>query len=65
VLFVAADRVEEVLATAHEIWRTEREQARRILAGQTLREQTTTPAARRRRVEHLRHLRETGGAIEE
>jgi regulator of RNase E activity RraA len=30
VLFVAAGRAEEVLATAHQIWQTERDQARRI-----------------------------------
>jgi 3-hydroxyisobutyrate dehydrogenase-like beta-hydroxyacid dehydrogenase len=40
VLFVAAERAEEVLATAHQIWQTEREQARRIRAGETLRRQT-------------------------
>src|SRR5580692_10531360 len=40
VLFVAAERAEEVLATAHQIWQTERDQARRIRDGQTLRQQT-------------------------
>ncbi|MGH6656369.1 MAG: RraA family protein, partial [Actinocrinis sp.] len=40
VLFVPAERIEEVLATARRIWDTEREQARRIRAGETLRDQT-------------------------
>src|SRR6266705_1704107 len=40
VLFVAAERAEEVLAVAHQIWQTEREQARKIQAGETLRQQT-------------------------
>jgi regulator of RNase E activity RraA len=40
VLFVIAERAEEVLATAQQIWRTEREQARRIRSGQSLRQQT-------------------------
>jgi 4-hydroxy-4-methyl-2-oxoglutarate aldolase len=39
VLFVAAERAEEVLVTAHQIWQTGREQARRIRAGETLRQQ--------------------------
>jgi 4-hydroxy-4-methyl-2-oxoglutarate aldolase len=40
VLFVAAERVEEVLAAAQKIWQTEREQAVKIRAGETLRRQT-------------------------
>src|ERR1700689_5147671 len=40
VLFVASDQAAQVLATALEIRQTEREQARRILAGETLRRQT-------------------------
>src|ERR687887_221914 len=40
VLFVAAGRVEEVLEAARQIWQKEREQARRLQAGETLREQT-------------------------
>ena len=39
-MFVAADRVDEVLATAREIWQKEREQAVKIRAGETLRVQT-------------------------
>src|SRR3984957_20118156 len=40
VLFVAAARAEKVLATAHQIWQTEREQAPKIRSGETLRQQT-------------------------
>jgi 4-hydroxy-4-methyl-2-oxoglutarate aldolase len=70
VLFVAAGRAEEVLATAHQIWRTEREQARRIRAGETLRRQTAFDDYLARRVAEpsytfRRHLRRIGGAIEE
>jgi regulator of RNase E activity RraA len=70
VLFVTAERTAEVLATAHEIWQTEREQARKIRSGQSLRQQTdfddylaqraTDPSYTFRR-----HLRRIGGAIEE
>ncbi|MEU2391139.1 RraA family protein [Streptomyces sp. NPDC007369] len=70
VLFVAADRVEEVLDAARRIRDTEREQARRIRSGDTLRRQTAfadylvlreaDPAYTFRR-----HLRRIGGAIEE
>ncbi|MEW2415501.1 RraA family protein [Streptomyces sp. NPDC046866] len=70
VLFVGAARVEEVLETALRISETEREQARRIRAGETLRHQTAfedylvlreaDPSYTFRR-----HLRRTGGAIEE
>ncbi len=70
VLFVAAERVEEVLATAHQIWQTEREQANRIRAGQTLRQQTAFDDYLARRAADpsytfRRHLRRIGGAIEE
>jgi 4-hydroxy-4-methyl-2-oxoglutarate aldolase len=70
VLFVAAGRAEEVLATAHQIWRTEREQARRIRAGATLRQQTAFDDYLARRAADpsytfRRHLRRIGGAIEE
>lgn len=40
VVFVAAEQVGEVLATAHQIWQTEREQAHRIRSSETLRPQT-------------------------
>ncbi|MET9954824.1 RraA family protein [Streptomyces sp. NPDC006339] len=70
VLFVAADRVDTVLDTAETIFRTERNQARRIRAGETLREQTRFDAYLRRRAEDpeytfRQHLRGIGGAIEE
>jgi 4-hydroxy-4-methyl-2-oxoglutarate aldolase len=70
VLFVAAVRVEEVLATARQIWQTEREQGRRIRAGETLRRQTAFDDYLARRdadpsYTFRRHLRRVGGAIEE
>jgi 4-hydroxy-4-methyl-2-oxoglutarate aldolase len=70
VLFVAAERAEEVLATAQRIWQTEREQARRIRAGETLRRQTAFDDYLARRAADpsytfRRHLRRIGGAIEE
>ncbi len=40
VVFVAAERAGQVLVTAHQIWQTERDQASRIRAGQTLHRQT-------------------------
>ncbi|MGH3937618.1 MAG: hypothetical protein ACRDTG_03140 [Pseudonocardiaceae bacterium] len=54
-LFVAAERVDEVLATAHQIWQTECEQARRIRSSETLRQQTAFNdyLTRRRPVVHL------------
>lgn len=70
VLFVAAERAEEVLAAAHQIWQTEREQARRIRAGETLRQQTAFDDYLARRSANpsytfRQHLRRIGGAIEE
>jgi 4-hydroxy-4-methyl-2-oxoglutarate aldolase len=70
VLFVASERTEEVLATAHEIRQTEREQARRMRAGETLRQQTAFDEYLTRRAADpsytfRRHLRGIGGAIEE
>jgi 4-hydroxy-4-methyl-2-oxoglutarate aldolase len=70
VLFVAAGRVDEVLAAARQIWETEREQARRMRAGETLRAQTAFDdylAQRAADPSHTfrRHLRQIGGAIEE
>ena len=41
VVFIASDQAGEVLATARQIARAERDQARKIQAGQTLRQQTT------------------------
>jgi 4-hydroxy-4-methyl-2-oxoglutarate aldolase len=70
VLFVAAERAEQVLVTAHQIWQTERDQARRIREGQTLRQQTAFDDYLARRAADpsytfRRHLRRIGGAIEE
>jgi 4-hydroxy-4-methyl-2-oxoglutarate aldolase len=70
VMFVRADRVEEVLATAREIWQIERVQAGRIRAGETLRRQTAFDDYVARRAADSsytfrRHLRRIGGAIEE
>jgi 4-hydroxy-4-methyl-2-oxoglutarate aldolase len=70
VLFVAADRAEDVLAAAHDIGRTERDQARRMRAGESLRQQTAfDDYLAKRAADPLytfrRHLREVGGAIEE
>ncbi|WP_433073000.1 RraA family protein [Dactylosporangium sp. CA-052675] len=70
VVFVAADRAEEVLRHARGIRDTEREQASRIRAGETLREQTRFEEylARRSgdpRYTFRQHLRRVGGAIEE
>ena len=68
VLF-ASDKAKEVLAAA-EIRQTEREQARRIGAGETLRRQTGFEDYLARRAAEpsytlRRHLRRIGGAIEE
>ncbi|MFF9850856.1 RraA family protein [Streptomyces litmocidini] len=70
VLFVAADRVDAVLETARALFRTEREQARRIRTGETLRAQTRFDEYLAGRAEDpsytfRRHLRRIGGAIEE
>jgi 4-hydroxy-4-methyl-2-oxoglutarate aldolase len=70
VVLVAADRVEDVLAAARAIQGVEREQARRIAAGETLRDQTAFVDYLARRAadpaySFRRHLREIGGAVEE
>ena len=70
VLFVAAERTEQVLAAARQIRQTERDQARRIREGQTLRQQTAFDDYLARRAADpsytfRRHLRRIGGAIEE
>lgn len=70
VLFVGLDRHDEVLETAESIRRTERAQADRIAAGQSLREQTAFAdylLARAQDPGHTfrAHLRGVGGAIEE
>jgi 4-hydroxy-4-methyl-2-oxoglutarate aldolase len=59
-----------VLAVSPSIGRTERDQAARIRAGETLREQTSFDEYLARRAtdpdySFRRHLRQVGGAIEE
>jgi hypothetical protein len=59
-----------VLVTAHQIWQTERDQARWIREGQTLRQQTGFDEYLARRAADpsytfRRHLRRISGAIEE
>jgi 4-hydroxy-4-methyl-2-oxoglutarate aldolase len=70
VLFVAAEQATRVLATAAQISQTEREQARRIRDGQTLRQQTEfddylAQRAAQPSYTFRQHLRRIGGAIEE
>jgi 4-hydroxy-4-methyl-2-oxoglutarate aldolase len=70
VLFVVEERAEEILAKARQIWQAEREQARRIRAGETLRQQTAFDDYLARRAADpsytfRRHLRRIGRAIEE
>ncbi|MCL7381471.1 RraA family protein [Streptomyces sp. 35G-GA-8] len=70
VVFVAAEHVEQVLTTAHRIRETERDQARKIVAGETLRRQTAFDDYLARRAADpeytfRHHLRRIGGAIEE
>jgi 4-hydroxy-4-methyl-2-oxoglutarate aldolase len=69
-LFVEAERAEQVLVTARQIWQTERDQARWIGEGQTLCQQTAFDDYLARRAADpsytfRRHLRRIGGAIEE
>jgi 4-hydroxy-4-methyl-2-oxoglutarate aldolase len=69
-LFVEAERAEQVLVTARQIWQTERDQARWIREGQTLHQQTAFDDYLARRAADpsytfRRHLRRIGGAIEE
>jgi regulator of RNase E activity RraA len=70
VVFVAADRIDEVLTVAMQIGAVERAQAARIRSGETLREQTRFDeylAARAADPAYTfrAHLRGIGGAIEE
>ncbi len=69
-IFVPSSSIEPVLAAAETIWHTERQQATRIKAGTTLREQLQFQAYLARRdidpdYTFRRHLRSLGGAIEE
>jgi regulator of RNase E activity RraA len=70
VVFIAAGQAGEILATARPIARTERDQADKIQAGETLRQQTAFSDFLARRAADpsytfRQHLRRTGGAIEE
>ena len=70
VVFIASGQAAEVLAAARQIARAERDQARQIQAGQTLRQQTAFGAYLARRAAQpsytfRQHLRQIGGAIQE
>jgi 4-hydroxy-4-methyl-2-oxoglutarate aldolase len=69
-VFVAADKIDNVLAAARVIWNTERKQADKIRAGTTLRQQLKFADYLKKRSANpaytfRQHLREIGGAIEE
>ena len=70
VVFVAAERLAEVLTVARQIGDVERSQAERIRAGETLRDQTAFDEYLARRAADpgytfRAHLRRIGGAVEE
>jgi regulator of RNase E activity RraA len=70
VIFVLLESCEQVLATAYSIWQTERRQALALKAGVTLREQLQFKSFLQKRgvdpaYTFRKHLRDTGGAIEE
>lgn len=70
VLFMSESVTKDVLAAAQAIWKVEREQARRIRTGDSLREQTDFGAYLDRRsidphYTFRQHLREVNRAIEE
>src|SRR6185503_2765384 len=70
VLFVSAQQVDEIFATAYSIWQTERKQAERIKAGKKLRDQLRFDAYITKRsndstLTFRQYLRSIGGAIEE
>lgn len=69
-VFVELESVEQIFRSARDVWNTERKQADRIKAGQTLREQLKFADYLNKRSansDHTfrEHLREIGGAIEE
>jgi 4-hydroxy-4-methyl-2-oxoglutarate aldolase len=70
VLFAPIQQIQELLSTAHSIWRKERHQAEEIRAGKKLREQLRFDEYLARRsaddtYTFRQHLRTIGGAIEE
>ena len=70
VVFTSFDKVEEIVTAAEQIRQTERRQAEDIMAGNTLRKQLRFEEYLIRQAEDpgysfRKHLRETGGAIEE
>jgi regulator of RNase E activity RraA len=69
-LFTAAERVDELLRVAHEIWERERHQAEAIKSGRSLREQLEFARYLEKRATDSsytfrEHLRKISGAIEE
>jgi 4-hydroxy-4-methyl-2-oxoglutarate aldolase len=69
-LFVTAERVDELLRVAREIWQRERHQAESIKSGRSLREQLAFARYLEKRVADpsytfREHLRKISGAIEE
>ena len=69
-LFAAAERAEEILRVAHEIWQRERHQAHAIKSGRSLREQLEFARYLEKRATDpsytfREHLRKISGAIEE
>jgi 4-hydroxy-4-methyl-2-oxoglutarate aldolase len=69
-LFAAAERVDELLRVAHEIWQRERHQAQAIKSGHSLREQLQFAQYLEKRAADSsytfrEHLRKISGAIEE
>ncbi|MFQ5652407.1 MAG: Demethylmenaquinone methyltransferase [bacterium] len=70
VLFVSDQQTEKLLNTARDIWQTEREQAKAIQDGTTLRDQLHFDEDLAKLVDDSsysfrQHLKEAGGAIEE
>ena len=69
-LFVAAERIDELLSVAREIWQRERHQAEAIKSGHSLREQLAFARYLEKRAADpsytfREHLRKISGAIEE
>jgi 4-hydroxy-4-methyl-2-oxoglutarate aldolase len=69
-VFLPAQNLEQLLATAREIWQAERRQADRVKAGETLRQQFKFGDYLKKRAENpaytfRNYLRDIGGAIEE